>query len=130
MDAVAATCNLGLECWPPASPPPFEHDLVTVFQVGWTVLYRDVSMTAADQLLDALDHVQSSDQDIQFGLRVLRRELHKAARAGTPWRACERLEALSTLDLPTWAALTALFDECPVDAVECLAHRAASHSTR
>jgi len=114
MDAVAATCNLGLECWPPEWPPPFEHNLVTVFQVGWTVLYRDVSMVAADQLLAALDHVQTSDQVIQFGLRVLRLELRKERQAGTPWRACERLEALSPLDLPTWAALTSLFDECPV----------------
>ena len=71
-------------------------------------------MTAADRLLAALDHVQTSDPDVQFGIHVLRRELRKERQAGTPWRACERLEALSPLDLPTWAALTSLFDACPV----------------
>jgi hypothetical protein len=114
IDAVAATCNLGLECWPPEWPSPIEHDLLTVFEVGWTILYRDVSMAAADRVLAALDAVQSSDQDLQFGLHTLRRELRKQRDRGTPWRACEKLEALSPLDLPTWAALTSLFDECPV----------------
>jgi hypothetical protein len=71
-------------------------------------------MRSAERLLDALDHIHSTDQDLQFGLQVLRRELRKQRQAGTPWRACERLEALSPLDLPTWAALTSLFDECPV----------------
>jgi hypothetical protein len=45
---------------------------------------------------------------------VLRRELHKQRQAGTPWRTRDRLDVLATLDLPAWAALTALFDECPV----------------
>jgi hypothetical protein len=114
MDAVAATCNLGLECWPPTWRPSREHDLITVFQVGWTVLHREVAMVTADRLLDALSQVQSSDQDVQFGIRALRRELRKQRQAGTPWRARQRLEVLATLDLPAWAALMALFDECPV----------------
>jgi hypothetical protein len=32
---------------------------------------------------------------------------------GTPWRAGV-LDVLAPLDLPTWAALVALLDECPV----------------
>ena len=60
-DAAVAVCNLGLENWPPhwlpakarrgsslveagtALPDDFlvGHDLVSVFQVGWTVLYRE-----------------------------------------------------------------------------------------
>ena len=114
MDAVAATCNLGLESWSPAWPPSVEHDLVAVFQVGYSVLYRDVSMSVAERLLDTLDLVESSDQDVQFGLHILRRELRKQREAGTPWRARDRLDVVATLDLPAWAALTALLDECPV----------------
>jgi hypothetical protein len=114
IDAVAATCNLGLEYWPQQWLASSKDNLVTIFQVGWTVLHRDVSKVAAEQLLDALDHVQSSDRDVQLGLYVLRRELHDQQQAGTPWRARDRLDVLATLDLPAWAALTALFDECPV----------------
>ena len=40
-EAAAAICNLGLENWPPHWN---EMDLVTAFQVGWTVLHRDVSI--------------------------------------------------------------------------------------
>jgi hypothetical protein len=114
VDAVAATCNLGLEYWPKQWLEPTQHGLVTVFQVGWSVLHRDVSMAAATSLLAALDQVRTSDRDLQLGLHALARELHKQRRAGTPWRARSRLDVLATLDLPAWAALTALFDECPV----------------
>jgi len=114
VDAVAATCNLGLECWPPQWPASSTSDLIGVFRVGWAVLHRDVSMLAAARVVEALDALQIGDQELQFALRVLRREVHREMQAGTPWHACERLEALSPLDLPVWAALTALFDECPV----------------
>ena len=60
-DAAVAVCNLGLENWPPHWSPGevedcpidflVDHDLVTVFQVGWTVLHKDVGMYAAEQLL-------------------------------------------------------------------------------
>ena len=61
-DAVLATCNLGLECWPArwrdggtvSDDVLVEHDLVTVFQVGWTVLHDDVCVPAASRLLDVL----------------------------------------------------------------------------
>src|SRR5262249_52986750 len=43
-DGVAATCNLGLENWPAGWRA---RDLVTAFQVGWSLLYRDVSVQAA-----------------------------------------------------------------------------------
>jgi hypothetical protein len=113
-DAVVATCNLGLESWPPSWGESSGYGLVTVFQVGWAVLHRDVSMAAAAQLMAALAQIQSTDRDLQFGLAVLRRELRKQHAAGTPWRVRERLEVLATLDLVTWAALAALFDEYPV----------------
>ncbi len=113
-DAVAATCNLGLDCWPHHWPAASTDGLVTVFQVGWTILHNEVSTIAAKQVIDALDGMQVSDRDVQFELRVLRRELRQQLRNGTPWRARRRLDVLAMLDLPAWAALTALFDECPV----------------
>ena len=64
-----------------ALPPSlFEHDLVTVFQVGWTAPVSRGVDGLAEQVLDALDDSQTSDQDLQFGLRVLRRELRKQRR--------------------------------------------------
>lgn len=113
-DAVAATCNLGLDCWPRQWPAASTDGLVTVFQVGWTILHNEVSTIAARQVVDVLDGMQVSDRDVQFELRVLRRELRQQLRNGTPWRARRRLDVLATLDLPAWAALLALFDECPV----------------
>ena len=51
-DAARCICNLGLECGP-APPDAFllDHDLVTTFEVGWSVLYRDVSLFVADELI-------------------------------------------------------------------------------
>jgi hypothetical protein len=114
VDAVAATCNLGLEYWPRHWRAASSHGLVTLFQVGWSVLHREVSMVAADRLADALDNVRSSDRDLQLGLHALRRELHRQRKLGKPWRARAQLDVLAPLDLPAWAALTALLDECPV----------------
>lgn len=132
-DAVAATCNLGLENWPlpwlghsaPALasvdatgtlPHDFlvHADLTTVFQVGWAVLHRDVSMHAAAQLLSALADVSCSDRETQFGLHVLRKELTKHWRAGEPWRARTAFDVLAVLDMPAWAALLGLIDELPI----------------
>jgi hypothetical protein len=113
-DAIAATCNLGLDCWPRRWPAASTHDLVMVFRVGWTTLHNEVSVAAAKQVIHVLDGMQISDRDLQFELRALRRELRQQLRTGTPWRARRRLDVLATLDLPAWAALMALFDECPV----------------
>jgi hypothetical protein len=114
VDATAATCNLGLECWPAGWRAAAAHDLVTVFQVGWTTLYRKVSLTVVDRVLAALEALHTEDTDFQRELYLLRREMLRQRRAGTPWRARPRLEVLAALDLPAWAALTALLDECPV----------------
>ena len=87
-DAAACICNLGLEGWPARWPgatshgasstrepdtamPPdaflVDHDLVTAFEVGWSVLYRDVSLFVADQLISTLA------------------ELHVCRRRDAPW---------------------------------------------
>src|SRR5262245_20889465 len=70
-NASLAVCNLGLENWPihwltgerdqalsvseAEMPLPDDfligHDLVRVFQVGWTVLHQDVCMYAAETLI-------------------------------------------------------------------------------
>jgi len=84
------------------------------FQTGWRVLHHDVAMHAAEQLLLAIANVRCADRDVDFGLRVLRRELARHWRHGAPWRAHQALEIIGVLDMATWAALTALIAEFPV----------------
>jgi len=132
--AAVGICNLGLEHWPArwlhaesrasASaaesdvklPATFlvDHDLMSAFEVGWRVLHQDVCMFVAEHLIATLRNRRSADKDIQRGLDVLRRELVKQRRAGTPWRARAALDALAMLDVPAWASLLGLIDECPV----------------
>ena len=109
-EAAACICNLGLECWPAVWPdatsqaassprelgtamPPdaflVNHDLVTAFEVGWSVLSRDVSLVVADQLMSTLADLDGVDADTRHGLRALRRELVKTAR-GRHTMACAR----------------------------------------
>ena len=121
-DAAAAICNLGLENWPPrwisakSLPDNFlaNHDLVTVFQVGWTVLHQDAGTYAAEHLLQVLAGLRCDDRDVQTGLNALSRKLATSCRAGMPWRARDEMEVLAILDTPAWAALLGLIDECPV----------------
>ena len=104
-DAVMATCNLGLD---------HTDDLISAFQVGWGLLYERVSVATARSLRDALAHLQCRDRDTQIGISRLRVELGRQLEAGTPWRARPALDVLASLDLPAWAALLGLLDECPV----------------
>jgi hypothetical protein len=121
-DAAVAVCNLGLENWPPqwrstkSLPDDFlmDHDLVTVFQVGWAVLYKDVAMYVAERLLKVIARLQCDDRDVQAGLAALHMELSTGCRAGMPWRASEAMEVIALLDMPAWTALLGLIDECPV----------------
>jgi uncharacterized protein DUF6178 len=114
LEVVAATCNLGLECWPNAWGDPAAHDLVSIFRVGWAVLHRDVCIAASRELLTAAETITCSDRDLQMGLYALRREVQKWLQQGTPWRARDALDVLASLDLPTWAAMLALLGDCPV----------------
>ena len=113
-DAVTATCNLGIAHWPARWAPAPAHTLTTVFQVGWTVLHRDVSMAASARLLDILDTMRPRDRDAQFEFQAFARELRRQHQAGAPWRARNGLDILAPFDLLAWSALGALFDECPV----------------
>jgi hypothetical protein len=133
-DAAVAVCNLGLENWglenwglkdgPPQSLPAnaaslpdsflMDHDLVSVFQVGWAVLHTGVSMFAAEQLIGVLTRIRCDDSEIQMWLDSLRIELGKHWRAREPWRARDSLEVITILDMQAWAVLLGLIDECPV----------------
>jgi hypothetical protein len=123
-DAAAAVCNLGLENWParwleaPARPMPNDflvaHDLVTVFQVGWAILHRDVSMYAAEQLIDVLTHLSCDDRETRSALNVLRKQMARHCKDGTPGKARDAMEVLAILDAPAWVALLGLIDDCPV----------------
>jgi hypothetical protein len=132
-DGVLAICNLGLENWPfrglphlHSTPPAIaaattlpedflaSRDLASVFDVGWTVLHRNVCMFAAEQLLSILRDLECSDREIQLGLHKLRREMTRHLEAGTPWRARGALDVIAMLDMPAWAALLGLIAECPV----------------
>jgi len=124
-DAAIATCNLGLENWPPHWLPPASrlglpddllvgHDLVAVFQVGWTVLHEQVCMYAAEHLVRILAALRCDDRETQAGLDALRTEMAAQWQAGTPWGARDALDVITTLDMPAWAALLGLIDECPV----------------
>jgi Family of unknown function (DUF6178) len=120
-EAVMAICNLGLENWPDRWLPSgamretllIHHDLVSVFQVGWTVLHEDVCMFAADQLIGVLTTLQCIDSDIQHGIERLRTTLIRHSRSGAPWDARPAFDVLTTLDAPAWAALLGLIDQLP-----------------
>jgi hypothetical protein len=115
-DAAACICNLGLECWPAPPPDAFfvDHDLVTVFEAGWSVLYRDVSLFVTDQLIGTLADLRCVDAGTQHELRTLRRTLVKQREAGTPWLARDAADVLATLDMSAWASVLGLLDECPI----------------
>ncbi len=120
-EAVMAVCNLGLENWPDrwlpseARPEEFliDHDLVRVFQVGWTVLYEDVCIFAADQLGSVLRSIHCIDSHVQEAIKTLRTKLMRHSRAGTPWDARGALDVIAILDTPAWAALLGLVDQLP-----------------
>jgi hypothetical protein len=121
-DAAVAVCNLGLENWPSQwsaaklLPDNFliNQDLVTVFQVGWTVLHKDVVMYTAERLLEVLGGLHCDDDGVQTGIAELRIELSRHCREGMPWRVRDALDVIALLDMPAWAVLLGLIDECPV----------------
>jgi hypothetical protein len=133
-DGAAAVCNLGLENWPlqwlpakarggssaveagTALPDDFlvGHDLISVFQVGWTVLHDDVGKYTAESLIGILAGLRSDDHELQAGLDALRLEMTRHWQAGEPWRARDALDVIMILDMPAWATLVGLIDECPV----------------
>jgi len=122
-DAAVAVCNLGFEK-SPHLPDDYlvARDLIGIFQIGWTALYKDVVIHAAHALIDALSRVRSADDEIQSALNMLRTQMRKHVKAGTPWRAEPALDVIAILDKPAWAALVALIAECPVMHAAVAAH--------
>jgi len=132
-DAAACICNLGLECWPSRWPPApsqrllqaletsiapdrflNDHSLVTAFEVGWSVLYEDVSLFAADRLIATLADVRCADADTARGLVRLQRRLVKQREGGAPWLARDAADVLATLDATAWIGVLGLLNECPI----------------
>jgi len=65
-------------------------------------------------LISVLSELRCDDRDIQSGLNALRVEMAKRWQAGAPWQAREALDVIMILDMPAWATLLGLIDECPV----------------
>src|SRR5947207_13122402 len=84
------------------------HDLIGVFQVGWTVLHDRVSMDVARRLIEMLLDLRCRDRETQRGLDELRLQMTRHWRAGTPWRARDAMDVILILDTPAWATLLGL----------------------
>lgn len=117
-DAAASICNLGLELTHPetASPELFLRDqaLIVAFEAGWAVLYQDVSLFVAEQLIAMFKDAGAFDRDVRKELGVLRRALVANRDAGTPWLARKSADVLSQLDVTGAIAVFGLLDECPI----------------
>jgi hypothetical protein len=113
-DAAAAVCNLGLAKSSLPDDYLVGHDLIGIFQIGWTALYEEVAMYAARTLIDVAGRMRCDDKHIQSGLNTLRIAMRRQVKAGTPWHAEPSLDVIAMLDQPAWAALAALITECPV----------------
>jgi hypothetical protein len=121
--AAVSVCNLGLENWPihwlphqGRLPTTFliDQDLVTVFQIGWTVLHERVGLFVAQSLARTLSQLTVSDSEVHSDIADLCVWLRRYVKAGTPWRAQDRIEVIAILDTPSWAILCGLLDRCPV----------------
>jgi len=73
-----------------------------------------VSTRRGGELVGILADIRCDDHEIQAGLDVLRREMAAQWKAGAPWAARDALDVITALDMPAWAALLGLIDECPV----------------
>ena len=71
-------------------------------------------MYTAERLIGVLTRLRCGDRDIQAGLDALRIEMTRHWQAGAPWRARDALDVIIILDMPAWATLLGLIDECPV----------------
>jgi hypothetical protein len=126
-DAAVSICNLGLAKSRLPDDYLIAHDLIGIFQIGWTALHEEVGMYAAKTLIDVAGRLRFADAQIRSELNTLRIAMRRQVQAGTPWRAEPALDVIAMLDQPAWAALSALIAECPVihDALTAsLTHRA------
>src|SRR5207248_9131535 len=75
VDAVVAICKLGHDRRPADSPAG--RSLVSAFQIGWKVLYDEVSLYAAERHIDILKFLRCEDRQTQAQLNALRKEMRK-----------------------------------------------------
>ena len=126
-EAAAATCSLGLlrQPAPPGVDYLVEHDLIGIFEDGWSALHREVSLFVGEGLLAALRGVRTGESETLAGLQELQQSLETHLTAGTPWLAGDALEILAVLDTPAWSGLLGLLSECPIitDAVVAIVER-------
>jgi len=126
-EAAAATCSLGLLRQP--APPGVDylvgHDLIGIFEDGWSALHREVSLFVGEGLLAALRGVRTGESETLAGLQELQQSLETHLAAGTPWLAGDALEVLAVLDTPAWSGLLGLLSECPIitDAVVAIVEK-------
>ena len=123
-DAAVAICNLGLEHAPAADDFLIAHDLIGVFQLGWTALYEQVSVHTANTLVDTLAQVRVDGDDMQSSINMLRVQLMKQMQSGAPWHPEPALDVLMMLDHTAWIALVSLIAECPLMHAAIPAHAA------
>jgi hypothetical protein len=71
-------------------------------------------MYTAERLIEALTRLRHDDRGIQAGLDALRIEMARHSQVGAPWRARHLMDVIIILDMPAWATLLGLIDECPV----------------
>jgi hypothetical protein len=71
-------------------------------------------MYTAERLIRVLTSLRCDDRETQTGLDALRVDMTRHWQAGEPWRARDALDVIAILDMPAWAALLGLIDECPV----------------
>lgn len=130
VEAVVATCNLGLEHLLKAAPGNVSESPLSqratdtlaregadkLFRAGWHLLYTEVSLAAAGALERALAQRirETVDRDVVAPLASAAKAVSSAIAAGKPWVARRRLDALGLVfDAPTLKTLKALLDECP-----------------
>ena len=114
-EAASGICNLGLEiAGEPCDAWLVDHSLVDAFESGWSALHRDVSLFAADRLVDVLGDLRSDDAELQRDFAGLRQALRRHRAADMPWLARGRVDALAVLDPVAAVAVQGLLSECPV----------------
>lgn len=114
-EAAASVCNLALDSWTAPLPDTYlvDHDLVSVFEMGWSQLHRDVGLHAMDHLIAAVAGFRGIDVETGVELRRMQRTLATHRDAGTPWLARDAVDVLAALDPTVWVAVLGLLDECP-----------------
>jgi hypothetical protein len=88
------------------------HDLVTVFEVGWSILHEDVTQLVVQRLLVTIDALRCTDAHALLALHALARQVR--THRETPWLTSDALDVIAILDMPAWTSLIGLFGECPV----------------